>query len=518
VPNTSLGIYRDGTRIFAALLRKEKNQILIESLENYNLISSYDESIDTDSFENEEDKVIDPFADNPAVGEDFSEEEVISGEDTNIDIIHQILADMAPKGTHIATNITVSKQIYNIQRIEKNTKSIRLKKELKARLLEERQLDIPDENIGFIHRKDEKYFVIAHSDPLNFTTDILELGDFLRRETIKLSFLDTIEFALANEINNTFSPEKTGHACVIFFSDSFTLIFFMKDGELEFVIPAISEGIESDKACQTALSRIMFEIDSGRVAPVDSIILTGEVARHNAVNFFTEEMNDVHIIQYLPNQEEFSSAFKGQLTRATIFAGAIALARKAMFPKKIQLYKNNYLPSYARDRQSIYNLGIASYALLIVLFIGAFYLTSQFFITQNKINTEKQKSTQLELKLASMANTASIVDSLRAEITELEKSTSLIDSLTQGSVLWFNCLDTLSTSYKEIGDFAVTNIENVGNEKIIYDINLEKKTDIVLVERFLENCFVKSINESESGKYFTVKYECNVTPGILKKD
>ena len=514
-----LGISIDKTQVYAALLSKTKQGTVIEALESFELVEPLEPLAEQEGEQQVESQQTEPDEIDPFVAKDTEAEEQetedLSDAEMNDQIVYEIIQTLCPKGTGVAFNLQEPHTIN--RRIEiNNPGKVNVKKTIYAELTEAGHQNIESANIRYLNNSDNSYAVIGHDDPLLFSDLFFSMGDQVRTRNLRISLIDALEFSLVPEITRVFSAEDLGHSAVLYFSDTFTKIILIKDGEIERILPIIAEGSDSDQVCNLALSRIMFEVDAGRVEPLDSMVLCGEIERQNAYKFFKREM-DVNVLRYMPLDSDFSDVFEGYKARSTLFVAAIALAQKALGLRSIEYSTTNFMPQRIKDRQSLFKLTWSSVLFLVLLFLGALYITAQILGTRIDIRREQYDIRNLDTQLAAMANTAAEVDSLRQEIINLEKGTALIDSLTQRSVVWSVPFLRLSEAYAEIGDFSVVNFTNTQKDRLLLDLELTEPDNVVKLERFMENSILKSIIEHESGKFISVEMQVNLTPGVVKE-
>jgi len=515
----ALGLYIDGTKLKAALVSREKDEFLIEQLDDFDLaqpLEAHETPID-EAVENAEQSDENPF------GVDLSEVEESKesgGEShTNVDVLLEVMNKMCPKGTHVAFNLNDS-NVYN-----KVFDSISERRPQKIRRAmwadfsnEEEEIDISEEKIEYLKRRNGSYLTFAHDDPLILTSLLIDSLRTIRSFIPRISLVDTIELALANEIVQSFNPEEVEKACVVFFSTSFIKIFFLREGEIDGIQSTIHEGVDIQTASETAYSKMMFTIDSGQVDEIDTVILCGEADRHNAYEYFDERLEDINVIHFKPRREKVSQAITIRHGTVASYAVAIAMAAKVLEDKPYPLYNINFLPDLINDKQAVYKINMYGMVALFLLAMSTVFLTFKGLQIGAEIKTARSKEQLIESKLSGLKTTAAEVDSLRAEIENLEKNTAIIDSLTKVTVKWSPIVEAFSEAFKDIGPFSIESMRNSGSGSVIIDLNLLEREQVVQLERKIRNSMIyKVVRENPIADYYNVQIQCNVEPGINKE-
>ncbi len=515
----ALGLYIDGTKIKAALLSREKNNFLIEQLDDFDLaqpLEAHESPIDeaVESAGNSDDN---PFGVELAEMEETDES---GGEThTNVDVLLDVMTRMCPRGTHVAFNLNDSNVYTKVFDSISEKRPQKIRRAMWADFInEEEEIDISEEKIEYLKRQNGSYLTFAHDDPLILASLLIDSLRTIRNYIPRISLVDTIELALANEIVQSFNPEEIEKACIVFFSTSFIKIFFLRQGEIDGIQSTIHEGVDIQTASETAYSKMIFTIDSGQVEEIDTVILCGEADRHNAYEYFEERLEDINVIQFKPRREKVSKSITIRHGTVASYAVAIAMAAKVLEDKPYPLYNINFLPDRITDKQAVYKINMYGMAALVFLAVSTTFLTFKGLQIGSEIRTARSKEQLIESKLSGLKTTAAEVDSLRAEIENLEKNTAIIDSLTKVTVKWAPIIEAFSEAFKDIGPFSIESIKNSGSGTVVIDLNILEREQVVKLERKIRNSMIyRVIRQNPVADYYNVQIQCDVEPGINKE-
>jgi len=510
-----LGIYIDGLSVQAALMSYSQGLFRIEQLESFKLFDSFEQSQnDRNKESNQNLQMDDP--DNP-FGVEFNVSHQATSDvaqtQSNIDIIIEMITKMSPPGCPIAFNLQNSDVFYKTFHIDAASTSSKIKKFIAKEFYESSEEKINLQNIDYVMHESGTCLGMVHNDPLVFVNIFQQALKLSRRPPSPIILIDSIEFALAEYINRSINISEQDRVSVIYFSENFTKIFFMKGYKIEDVLPTIYTGAKSSTICETAFSKILYEFDFKGIDAPQTLVLAGEIAQVNAEYFFKDKFPNLEIVILEPEESSLSSETKNMSGNISPFCTSIALATKAILPRKERKCKTNFLPKNIREGQSQFVVAWHGFAAL-----GAIFLTILFLFTQNFKIIDEIKQTKASLKtineeLANLGEVEHQVDSLRAEISNIETGASLIDSLASATTRWTPLIETFSEAYEKLGFFSINQFENVSNEKMVVSLNISNLEQVALLERFIDESKVLTVTNTETEdieKLLQLVIECDL--------
>ena len=517
----ALGIFIDEYQLKAALLVNNGKQVEIEALEAFNLNEQLEERDSMDSAKEEKKLNMDDQGFGVELEEkpvDFDDADKPNDGKSNIDTIIDIINHLIPKGTRVGFNLSNSFTLYkNINDMQEHNRK-KIKQMIWSDFYEGTVNDAKFENVGYLKRNDGSYLSVVHDDPLVLAALFDEATSILRTQPIKLSLVDTIEFSLANELVKSYEFEQEDHTAVIVFAEGFTKIFFMKGPEIVSVLATIHEGADSETVCDTAFSKILFELDSGNIASLNNVVLVGEISRLDAEAYFKNRLPELEIIRFDATRASQGVQMERYENQLESFAIAIALAMKIMDEKDSTIYSQNFLPTRIRDKTAVYKIGWPGFLLLVFLFISAFFITNKSISNNFEIKKARSNIAFLNNELNGLKSVAHEVDSLRSEIDALKNNTALIDSMTKETIRWAPTIEALSNAYNDIGPFSIYKIETRDKQHMIIDMRMENRQQVVKLERFIDFSLISAVYTSELDRsYVNVTIDCLIKPKSLEE-
>jgi len=171
---------------------------------------------------------------------------------------------------------------------------------------------------------------VVHDDPLLLSSLLFESTRLKQARPHKVELIDTVEFALAHSLVAKRQVKPDQDTAVIVFAQTFTKVFFMRGAFIETILPTIHEGSDSDKVCDTAFSKLLFELDSGRFSNLRQVVVAGDVERTQAQKLFKEKLPDIPVTRLDFDDLALGYHAEALTGRTCPYAVPIALALKAL--------------------------------------------------------------------------------------------------------------------------------------------------------------------------------------------
>jgi hypothetical protein len=514
----SLGIFIDGQQLSCALLSKVGQRIQIELLENFLLEqpllpqerTSVGVSVGNTRKTRESNRGDEnPFELDVDFGVRVDNVTSISEVSTNADVLLRMLHTMCPRDSRLAFSLMDSYVLYkNIDGIPAAAPQ-KIKKSIWQDIFVEAPTEAKLDNIGYVRNGKSRYMALVHDDPLVFSSTLFEAMRIMRSHPPQVALIDSLEFALSHALVRKSALQDRQVTAVIYFAQSYTKVMFFRGLLIEEVLPTIHEGADSEHICDTAYSKILFELDSGKIPAINKLIVTGDVDRTRAEANFQDKFANVGVTRF-----DFSDLSLGHHAsklngRTAPWAAAISLAIKALDEKIRSPYRQNYLPRRIRDRQSIYRVAWHGLLMLGILFGCVFFLTFKLVSSERELSRLHRSSASMQMDLVRLGVVAHEVDSLRAVINTLETGTALVDSIKARSVRWSPVLQDFSTAFAASGPFSLQQLKGTPDGKLIAEAAISRRSQVAELERLIVPSTVLSVErEGEKKESLVVTLEC----------
>ena len=515
----SLGIFIDGHLLKAALINRTGKKLIIEKLDTFKLYELLEQINEPKENSNEQNhhtpktiKGDDPF--NIEL-ENFKESEeggIPNEVNSNLDIITELHHRMCPENATVAFNLIDANVLYKTISGLKESQPNKIKKAVWKEFNENASLEPRLENVGYQEAYDGKIVGMYHDDPLILASLILEANRVSQVRPPLIKLIDTIEFTLAHEIRLSHNIEEEEYTAILVFAKTFTKIFFMRGEEIISVLPTIDEGANSETICETVFSKILFEFDSGNIGPLTHLILVGESEQAKAENYFKRKLPALAIEHFQSVRATLDPHLNSEHIKAQSYGIPIALALKAMDGRNDSPYKQNFIPRRIRDKQFQYKLAWHGILMLCLLFLGVLFLSSASVQKKKESETIKHIISNINTQIDAKSSLNTQQDSLNSEIMKLEKSATLLDSLSQNTTRWSPILETFSDAFNKLGPFYIDRIKTLSKDEILIETEITKREQVAKLERFMANGTVINVSKSEEegSDELKMKLECKI--------
>ncbi len=514
----ALGIFIDGQQLSCALVSKAGSRTQIELLETFGLeqqllpqerassgIKVADVGKQRESLPGDEN----PFELDVDFGVRIDATANITEISTNADVLLRMLHTMCPRDSRLAFSLIDSYVLYkNIDNLPVAAPQ-KLKKAIWQDIFVEAPAETKLDNIGFVRNGKNRFMAMVHDDPLVFSSTLFEAMRIMHSRPPQVALIDTLEFSLAHALVRKSALHEKQFTAVVYFAQTFTKVIFFRGLLIEEVLPTIHEGADSENVCDTAYSKILFELDAGKIPAIHNLIVTGDSDRVRAEANFKDKFANVEVKRFDFGDLPLGHHAAKLQGRTAPWAAAIALASKTLEEKSRSPYRQNYLPRRIRDRQSVYRVAWHGFAMLFILFAGVLFLTFSFINGQQQLGRLRRSSASMGLDLERLSVVAHEVDSLRAVISTLETGTALVDSLKARAIRWSPVLDDFSAAYAAAGPFSLQKLKGNADGVLTVETEINRRSQVAELERLIKPSTVLSVaSKAENKESLVVTLEC----------
>lgn len=300
----------------------------------------------------------------------------------------------------------------------------------------------------------------------------------------KLMIRDVVpdEVALVGLVRANYDPDVEEMTGIIQFGKESSRVVFMKGQEIWLVSPLISEGTENKNFMNTIFSKILFQLDTGEVPNLDSILLANNTVGAGAVAFFEDNFPDVKV-ENLSFTSELIDTEHVDPSSVPSFTTAIGAALAASGTKKASFPPLHFVPTYVDDRQKIFKLQWHGIFILFLIFLAP--ITFNYFYNQNvqEIRGLSDNLSSMESQITQITPTVENANALSEELGLLTEKLALLDGLANGSREWTAKFNIINEGMQDISNSWITSFSNSDNGTSIqgYTLYRNRIQDIVNV-------------------------------------
>ncbi|MFH0883217.1 MAG: hypothetical protein V2A56_09555 [bacterium] len=424
----------------------------------------------------------------------------------------ELLQAASNNNARVGISLTEPQIFYNTFDTDWGLKSTKLKKRIKAELVEinEDYSNLRDDALSIIKVSEERPMVLVREGPVSLIEKLEEVKGFVTGRLPFISFVESLEISLANLVRHRYDLADDAVTAVVYVGEESSRFIFMRGHHLHHIAPVIADGANSPNIGSTLSSRFLFELDTLDLPGVDTIVLagfahvlkveeslkdlaTGEI-HIEAVNLDGFDltklkpnrlMDNLDRLRQLRAKDDTQSmpdfaydSFVQEETPAgvlaedaeqdlTLYAGAIGVALRILDRERDLHYEVDLTPLRVKEGQNRFGMTFPGWILLglIPLVAGVTYLVGAKYERQ-----VEQLKAELGPKQEQMVLFNALTDSIRMaedKLIKYERSFSVIDSLVVGTKTWSNFLTHVVNVADDVGGFWFTDMNPTeGGKKV----------------------------------------------------
>ncbi|MCH8494627.1 MAG: PilN domain-containing protein [Balneolales bacterium] len=389
-------------------------------------------------------------------------------DDSNAGVMANLLREQLTKSITTAINIpfeqTYLQNVTDLD-LEKNSKK-KIQKELHQRLELLYGHPVTDDQISWIKSDDEKTLLVGSIDrdvqALKLLDESLPLFD--GKVTVRNVLSE--EIVLAGMVRTNYHILDHEYTCIVHVRESTTHVIFMKGSEFHSILPVIKEGVKNKRVARTIFSKVLFEVERGKIPTLDRILITGETLEGNLLEFLSEQFIDVEVGHFEYDGDKFD-------VDATLsddyrdYLKAIGVAWASSEHEKADFINLTFLPKYVQTRQQVFKLEWHGFILLMMIALTPILFNYMYQQKQAELQDYIQTSQRVDQQIRETRVIAQMVDNLSAEYATYEQRVNLLDTLSYNAHKWSQTLRILNNSAQDVNSVWITNFQGDGANLIL---------------------------------------------------
>ncbi len=471
--NEFVGLALEGNIIRIAHLKREGGALHLQKLDKVALVESVEDRKESEVI-SDDDLFADPFAGKeesanifgfeetaqPGTSKNGNDENEIHFEDMEVEVqsdeakasqsldmvsetkeepsnalvLFDILSRFSNRSIQLGLNIPAGDTIFQIIKDTdfSQVKSKNLVEDIENKLESIYNEPSKKDNYSYHVREDGSLILASVKEESPLLSVINEAKEFYSGK-IRIRSIYPDEVALASLVRKNYQLKPSEITAILQFGMKSCRLLFMQGDEILRVAPLISRGTDQNQTLKTVFSKLLYELDTGKVPGIDQIIIANNLPGQKAVKYFGHNFPNI-TVKELTYDKELLHHDGIDSNTINPFSAAVAAAWAAS--EGGDFADLSFLPAYVEERQKIFKLKWHGNALLILIFLVPFVFN--YYYQQNRAEIESL-STQLELINTRITQIEPIVQrtqEVSQNLTLLTNKLSLIDSLSTGSKAW----------------------------------------------------------------------------------
>ena len=407
-----------------------------------------------------------------------------------------IMTSLNPKVVNLA--LTIPMGYTYMQIIDKiDPKKIgkkRFNEDIKGTLHTLYNHDVPDEHMRYYLRQNKTLLLASIDSEIPALKLVDDSTPFYKG---KLNVRDIVpeESLLIGLVRSNYEILDHQYTCIVHVEDQTTRIIFMHGREFHSILPEITEGSNSNKVVNTIFSKILFEVDRGKIPTLDRIIITGSTVKGTLQQFLTDQFLDVEIneFEFSGEKVEVLETVAGEYKKYKLSIGA---AWSALDTQRKDFIPLSFVPKYVLTRQQVFKLNWHGYILLALIAATPMVLNIFYIQKRDIIQDNTYTISQIEQQTEQVRIIANEVDRLAAEYTKFNTQVQLLDTLSYNSLKWSRTLTIVNAASQSIEGYWLRSIQSSGENLVVQGTSLHRDRIPQLSNQF-ETAIIQQVTERE---------------------
>lgn len=436
----------------------------------------------------------------PAEEFDMSKDIPIEGieVESNATQMTEILNGESPKSVSLALNIPIGETYFQVVS-DLNHKKLGKKKtlrELKERVNAYYGQVVTDDQVRYYVRDDGSLFVASIGSNIE-SLDILDSALPMYQGKVNVREVIPDEAVLVGLTRANYKLQDQQFTCIIHAEDTRTAVLFLQGKRVHTILPVINEGRKNPKFVRTVFSKILFEIDRGKIPTLDQVIVTSDTVDEQMGNYLREQFIDIDVeaFQFNPDIFEIDESIEiGELQdhlRAIGVAWAAGAGSESDFPGL------SFVPERVLLRQQVFKLGWHGYLLLGIIALFPFIFNYRFQQISREYEANEQTIGFLDAQIAETKPISDTVDQFMADFNDYSARLGLLDTLSAETRKWSTTMAGINESTREIRSIWIRSLASQPGGGILIQGSSLSRDRIPMISESFENAVILSVQERD---------------------
>lgn len=417
---------------------------------------------------------------------------------TNQMLIHNLLESIDRKkawiGLSIAKGVTTFEILNNINYSE-------IRKKERTEIIHDRlksiygDIDFDERYISEI--RDDGAMILASNETEPALLKLIDQGRELYHGSVFIQEILPEEIALAGMVRTHYKPEENEITGIVQMGQNSARLLFLKGRTLLSVNPMIHEGTRSAHLLSTIFSKILFQLDTGKLPSLERLVIADNTMGEEPVAFLKKNLPDVEVEAFRWKPELLAMNERLQ-ANAGAYTSAIAAAIAATGSCREAFGPYSFLPERVIDRQKVFKLDWHGILLLIMIALTPVVFNHFYQQRKAKIADLKSEIVRTDRFIASIQPVVDKVQHISAQYDKDQKKFDLIRNLSRGTHKWSSVLSALNKGMRHINSIWLTSMSSVKDGVMLQGYSLYRNRIPRLTDLF-------AVANLQNVKYTTIR-------------
>jgi len=418
--------------------------------------------------------------------------------ESNATLMAGILNGEDSKLVNVALNIPIGDSYFQVVS-DINHKKLGKKKtlrELKERVNAYYGQVVSNDQLRYYVRDDGTLFVASIGNNIE-SLDILDSALPIYMGKVNVREVIPDEAVLVGLTRANYKLQDQQFTCIIHAEDSRTAVLFLQGKRVHTILPVINEGRKNPKFVRTVFSKILFEIDRGKIPTLDQVIVTSDTADEQMGNYLREQFIDIDVEAFQFNPDIFEIDERIEIGELQDHLRAIGVAWAAGAGSESDFPGLSFVPERVHLRQQVFKLGWHGYVLLGIIALFPLIFNYRFQEISREFDANQQNIGFLDAQIAETKPIADAVDQFMADFNDYSARLGLLDTLSSETQKWSTTMAGVNESTQEIRSIWIRSLASQPGGGILIQGSSLSRDRIPMISESFENAVILSVQERD---------------------
>jgi tol-pal system protein YbgF len=365
----------------------------------------------------------------------------------------------------------------------------KLVKKLQNELLTKEEIKAKNYSMDYILNLDKSGLAFVHRGKFTLFHALRDINLVLSKEKYFYSNIDTNEVSLINIVrhNYDFSPDE--YVLIIYIGVDYKVGIILKNKNHIKTFPIIVQDTDPDNLRQAIYSKVIMEQDISDIPITKNIILAGDYATDEDIEFFKSNATEGDSITKLDLKHLYvQEGLEEVITPDKIarFAIPIALAWKTLQTKNKDFSPCNLLPSKVIENQKYFKIVWHGFIVLAAIFYFAFSGTIKNLEMQQEIKEYTNMNYRIERELTQNRVLIKRLNEIKKKVSDLEANFLKVEKITDKKNQWNYILHAFTRSLQRNQLSWITNLTSKNGGFQVYGYTTSRRSILEFSRLFPE--------------------------------
>ncbi len=416
-------------------------------------------------------------------------------------LMHNLLESIDNKKVMLGLSISKGATIFevlnnlNYSEIKKKERNEIILDRLKS-IYGDIDIDIEDRFVSEI--REDGAMIVASNEKKPALLELVDQGRELYHGSVFIEEILPEEISVIGMIRANYELGEDEITGIVQMGQNSTRLVFLKGNTIWSVSPLIHEGTRSSHLLSTIFSKILYQLDNGKLPSLERLIIADNVLGDHPIEFFRKNFPGIEVesFQWKPELLMMNERME---SNSGAYTSAIATAIAATGKYKNEYGNYSFLPDSVVDRQKVFKLDWHGIMLLALIALTPIIFNHFFQKNRDKINNLQGQITRTEKLITDIQPVVNEAHKISGEYDSDFKKFELIRNLSHGTHKWSSVLLALNQGMRNINSIWLTSMSSVKEGVMLQGYSLYRNRIPRMADLFgkavLQNVSIKNIRD-----------------------